>query len=209
MGLDRCCSETRPVEERRSLRALVKMYEFYHILLKLLHLLIETEMYRDEICHSVLTEELIGLSIWCNLKDAPWVETLCRFIWWLRPKAFYFNCWFFLLHLLWLWSFKGAMDNQNVSTSLHCVKFYIYIWDGPEDVEDFVFDWKKKKTTLTKHWISHSVDRLVYEHWSLACMLPPWNQFLTITELHLDSLHHLQRSALQVKKKEVPQQRRE
>lgn len=101
------------------------------------------------------------------------------------------------------------MDNQNVSTSLHCVKYYIYIWDGPEDVEDFVFYWKKKKTTLTKHWISHSVDRLVYEHWSLACMLPPWNQFLTITELHLDSLHHLQRSALQVKKKEVPQQRRE
>lgn len=39
----------QPVEKRGSLSGLVKMYEFYHILLSLLHLLIETEIYKNAV----------------------------------------------------------------------------------------------------------------------------------------------------------------
>lgn len=61
------------------------MYEFYHILLRLLHLLSEMErMQPNEIWYWIFIEELTGLPIRCNLIDGLLICSLfsCK-----RPRV--------------------------------------------------------------------------------------------------------------------------
>lgn len=72
MGLDRRCSEDRPVEERGSLSALVKMYDFYQILLSWLKWRC-TRARLNEIGNWIFTKELTRLPIRRNLMHLEFV----------------------------------------------------------------------------------------------------------------------------------------